>query len=195
MKLTKLPIIAIGLAAIYGLASCSEKENHDDHDDHKEHAHGDTDGHEDHADHADHSDHDGDEDHADHDHEEIIAGPNGGRVITSIEPHAEFFVTADRNVQIAFVDDDMKAVPVADQSVTVIAGDRSNPTQLAFTKSGDVLISDKALPDGNDFPVVVQIKATSSAETVRERFNLNLNDCPTCSNKEYACTCEHGEGE
>ena len=199
MKVTQLKLLAIAFAAIYGLASCGG-DNHDDHDhdeqaehsgdDHEGHDHDDHEGH-DHDDHEghDHGDHDG------HDHENIIAGPNGGRVLTAVEPHAEFFVTDERKVQIAFVDDDLKPVAAAEQTVSVIAGDRSNPTNLAFAKSGDVLISDKALPSGNDFPVVVQIKTDAGAEAVRERFNLNLADCPTCDYKEYACTCLHHDDE
>lgn len=191
MKLTKLPLIAIALAGTYYLSSCGG-DQHDDHDghDYDEHAeHSEDDDHEGH-DHDDHEGHDHD-DHEGHDHSDIVAGPNGGRVLTSVEPHAEFFATDDRKVQIAFVDDDLKPVAAGDQNVSVIAGDRSNPTSLSFAKSGNVLISDKVLPDGNDFPVIVQIKTDASAETVREKFNLNLADCPTCDYKEYACTCAH----
>ncbi len=127
----------------------------------------------------------------DHEDDKIIAGPNGGRVLTSVEPHAEFFVTEDRRVRITFVNDDLEAVPAGDQTVTVIAGDRSAPTQLAFVKNGQVLESEGFLPDGNDFPVVVQIQTSAEAEIVREKFNLDLSDCPTCENLEYACICDH----
>lgn len=133
--------------------------------------------------------------HAEEGHEEAKAGPNGGKVIHEVEPHLEFFVTKDRKVQITALDKDGKAVPIGEQSVSIIAGDRSNPTRMAFAKEGEVLVSDKAFPEGNDFPVVVQIKATPDAKTVMEKFNLNLNDCPTCKYKEYACTCAHGEEE
>lgn len=126
----------------------------------------------------------------DHAHEKKITAPNGGRIITAVEPHAEFLVTADRKVQITFVDDDGKPVAPAEQVVTVTAGERSSPTKLTFTKSGNTLVSSGALPSGNDFPTVVQIKATPDAKTVTEKFNLNLSKCPTCSFAEYACTCE-----
>lgn len=200
MKLKDLSLLALAVTALYGLASCNKgHDDHDghDHDDHDEHAQHDHDDHEehDHDDHEgdDHDDHEGHDhgDHEGHDHGDIVAGPNGGRVLASVEPHAEFFVTDERKVQIGFVDDDLKPVPAGDQVVSVIAGDRSNPTSLTFAKSGTVLISDKALPGGNDFPVIVQIKTDASAETVREKFNLNLADCPTCDYKEYACTCAH----
>lgn len=131
-----------------------------------------------------------DHDHG-HEHEKKMAGPNGGRILTKVEPHAEFFVTADRKVQITFVDDDGKAIGPAAQVVTITAGDRAAPTKLTFAKSGDVLLSDAALPAGNDFPAVVQIKATPDAKAVTEKFNVNLSTCGGCKKAEYACTCGH----
>jgi len=128
-----------------------------------------------------------------HDHEHGgKAGPTGGKLITEVEPHAEFYVNKDKKIEIRFVDDNNKVVAPAEQVVTVILGDRSSPTKLSFTKDGNMLISDKAIPEGNDLPTVVQIKAKPDAKSVTEKFNLNLNDCPTCKNKEYSCTCEHG---
>jgi len=127
----------------------------------------------------------------DHSHEKKIAGPNGGRVLTKIEPHAEFFVTAERKVQITFLGDDGKALAPAGQVVSVTAGDRAAPTKLSFVKSGDVLISDAALPAGNNFPAVVQIKVTPEAKAVVEKFNVNLSQCGECDKAEYACTCAH----
>lgn len=126
-----------------------------------------------------------------HGQAEVIAGPNGGRVLTGVEPHLEFFVTGDRKVKITVVDDHGKALPLGEQSVTVIGGDRLNPTRMSFKQDGNSLVSDKAWPAGNDFPVVVQIKVTPDAKTVFEKFNLNLNDCPECEYAEYACTCGH----
>ena len=131
-----------------------------------------------------------------HDHEHAAkAGPTGGKLITEVEPHVEFFVNKDKKVEIRFIDDDMKVVAPGEQVISVTLGDRSAPTKLSFTKEGNMLISDKAVPEGNDLPTVVQIKAKPDAKSVTEKFNLNLNDCPTCKNKEYACTCAHGEEE
>ncbi len=131
--------------------------------------------------------------HAEEGHEGAKAGPNGGKVIHEVEPHLEFFVTEDRKVRITALDKDGKAVPIGEQSVSIIAGDRSNPTRMTFAKEGEVLVTDETFPEGNDFPVVIQIKVTPDAKTVIEKFNLNLNDCPTCEYKEYACTCSHGD--
>lgn len=126
-----------------------------------------------------------------HAHEKIAAGPNKGRLITSVTPHAEFFVTAERKVQITFVGTDGKPVAPAAQVVTVTAGDRSAPTKLTFTQTGNVLISDAPLPAGNDFPTVVQIKITPDAKPVYARFNVNTSVCSGCKNAEYACVCGH----
>lgn len=124
-------------------------------------------------------------------HESIDTGPNGGRILAGTKPAAELFVTKDRKVQITFLNDDKKPVAVAEQIVTVTAGDRAAPTKLTFVKKGDVLVSENALPAGNEFPTVVQIKQTSDAKAAVTKFNLNLEICEECSKPEYACVCKH----
>lgn len=119
------------------------------------------------------------------------AGPNGGRILTGLEPRAEFFVLPDRKVQITFLGADGKVVPPATQIVTVTAGERSAPTRLTFARSGNVLVSDGALPNGNGFPAVVQIVPTPGAATVTARFNVDLSKCGECKLAEYACICAH----
>jgi hypothetical protein len=127
----------------------------------------------------------------DHTHEKKVAGPNRGRVLTGLDPRAEFFVTADRKVQITFLDKDGKPVAPKAQVVTVTAGNRAAPTTLTFAKSGNVLVSNAALPAGNGFPTVVQIVPTPGAETVVHKFNTDLSKCGACKNAEYACVCDH----
>jgi len=151
--------------------------------------------------HDTHSDHDAGAEakpdaHAGHDHAKKVAGPNGGKIITTVEPHAEFFVTADRKVRVTFLSDDNKAVAVATQSVSIVCGDRSNPTMLTLVKEadGNSLLSTGTLPAGNNFPTIVTLKTTPDAALVRAKLILNLSDCPTCKYKEYACTCDHGHG-
>jgi hypothetical protein len=134
------------------------------------------------------SGHDHDHDHA---YAEKIAAPNGGRLLAGLKPRAEFLVLPDRRAQITFVNDHGQPVAPAAQTVTVTAGDRSAPTRLTFTRSGNVLVSDVPLPAGNDFPTVVQIKPAPDAKTVVARFNLNLATCPECKKAEYACSCDH----
>lgn len=171
---TKLYQKLTALAAAFvlgftGVAYAEDKHDHGDHAEHKEGDHG--------------------------DHDKKIAGPNGGRVLTGVEPHLEFFLTKDRKVKITAVDDEGKAIDLEEQSVTVIGGSRSNPTRLSFAKDGNSLVSDKAFPEGKMLPVIVQIKAKPDAKTVIEKFVLNLSDCPGCPYLEYACTCDHGEHE
>ena len=52
------------------------------------------------------------------------------------------------------------------------AGERMSPTTLTFAQSGNKLVSNAALPKGNDLPAVVQIKATPGAKVVTEKFNV-----------------------
>lgn len=127
----------------------------------------------------------------DHSHEKKVAGPNGGRLLTSIEPHAEFLLTADRKVQITFVDDALKTIAPGAQVVTVTTGMRSAPVKMSFARTGDTLISEQTVPEGNNFPVVVQVKTTPEAKTIVEKFTLNLSNCPDCKLAEYACICAH----
>ncbi len=134
----------------------------------------------------DHKDHD-----HDHDHEKKMAGPNGGRVIMSVEPHVEFLVQKDGTVKITPLDDHNKPIALSGQSARLTGGDRTNPTRMNFAAKDGALVSDTAFPEGNDFPVVLQLKASEDAESVVEKFQLNLKDCPTCDFNEYACICDH----
>ncbi|MES2659718.1 MAG: hypothetical protein V4689_13960 [Verrucomicrobiota bacterium] len=122
---------------------------------------------------------------------EKIKAPNGGRIIATVTPHAEFLLTKDKKVEIRFLDDTGKVIAPAAQTVTVVMGDRANPTKLAFAKDGDKLVSDKAVAEGDNLPVVLQIKTTPDAKAVTAKFNLNMSTCPECKLTEYACACDH----
>ncbi len=124
-------------------------------------------------------------------HEKTEGGPNGGRLITEVVPHAEFLVTPERKVQITFVGDDGKPVAPAGQSVKVTTGERAAPVTLNFVKTESGLLSDGVLPTGNGYPTVVVIKPTVDAKPVIERFNLNTSVCGGCDRPEYACICGH----
>ncbi len=121
-----------------------------------------------------------DHDH-DHEHEEhVTQGPNGGHVVTS-KAGFSFEVTVDkeRKARIMFLDEENKAVALGEQSITGIAGERSAPTKLSFTKGKDadakVLISDKPLPAGAHIPMILTIKTAPDAKAVAERFELHLH--------------------
>ncbi|MDB4500688.1 hypothetical protein N9224_00725 [Akkermansiaceae bacterium] len=130
-------------------------------------------------------DHD-DEKHEEHAHE--IQAPNGGRILHDIHPHAEFFITKDRKVQITFVDDEGNAV-ASDQTIKAIGGERAKPTKFTFEKTKTGFLSKEKLPEGKLVPIVLTF--THDQEKKRIKFNVNMADCPTCEFLEYACTCEH----
>lgn len=120
-------------------------------------------------------------------------GPNGGRLVVGDDFKLEFFVKADRTVQISFLDKDGAVVSPTKQTVSLIGGDRSNPTRLQFEKSGKVLLSKSALPNNNNMPAILNVIASEGANTIRERFNINMSTCSECSLHEYACICGHEE--
>lgn len=130
-----------------------------------------------------------------HKHDKRPEGPNGGRVITDVEPHLEFLVTKDRKVEITALTEDLKPTKLSGQVISVTAGDRSKPTKLEFKEEGGKLVSSNALPEGNDYPVSVGIKTDAKAKPVYEKFNLNLENCPTCKHQEYACICAHSHDD
>lgn len=123
--------------------------------------------------------------------EKKVAGPNGGRIIATVEPRAEFLVLPDRKVQITFLDAAGKPVAPGTQTVTVTAGERSAPKILTFARSGNTLVSNISLPEGDAIPAVVQVKAAPEARTVTERFHVDLAKCGECQLAEYACICGH----
>ena len=123
--------------------------------------------------------------------QEPQGGPNGGRLITIVEPYLEFLVTPERFVQITFLGRDGQVIPVADQVVSAIGGDRSAPTKVEFVEDEGRLISTAALPEIKRMPIILQIKTTPDAKPVRETFYLNMSGCPSCEYKEYACICGH----
>ena len=128
-----------------------------------------------------------------HDHARKVAGPNGGLVVTAVEPHCELLVTPQRKLRITFLGDDNKPAALKDQSVTASGGDRAKPTKFTFVKDGGSLLSEQALPAGDAIPLILQIKTVPDAKAVAKRVILNLASCRGCKLAEYACTCgEHG---
>ena len=200
---TRFSTFGLAIASLALLSSCEDKHAHVPHDH-------DGDGIPDHGPgahkaHVPH-DHDGDgipdhgpgaHHHQDaHDDAKKIAGPNGGRIIATVNPRAEFLVTASNKVRITFLNEQNTAIPVAAQIAEVICGDRSNPTILSFNKAADAqcLESNETLPEGNKFPLILTIKTATDTTPVREKFILDLSNCPTCEYREYACTCGHEHG-
>ena len=121
----------------------------------------------------------------------VKAGPRHGRILELEGVNAEFFVEKDRTISIAFYDAAMEAQPAAAQVVTATAEAPTGKVKLEFDKKGDLLVSKTPLPEGKDYTIVVQVKATADAKPKNFRILLDLAECGECHNPEYACTCGH----
>ena len=119
----------------------------------------------------------------------IVGGPKGGRLLENVAPRAEFFVEKDHTVTITFYDANLKPVPVADQSVSVIADAKDGKAKLEFEKKGDVLVSKGKLPEGDGYNLEVQLKPTPEAKPENFRIKFDEKICNECKRAEYACTC------
>ena len=120
----------------------------------------------------------------------VKAGPRKGRVLEMEAKNAEFLVEKDRTVSIAFYDAAMKAMAPTAEVVAITAEAPSGKTKLEFEKKGNLLVSKTPLPAGENYTVVVQVKATADAKPKNFRIPLNLSLCKPCGNAEYACTCD-----
>jgi hypothetical protein len=122
--------------------------------------------------------------------EKITAGPKGGRLLAT-EPHAaEFFVTADRRVEVTFYDAAQQPITPGTQVVTVTAEPAGDRVTVALEPTAHGFVSTAALPAGEPYRVVVQVRATSGARPQNFRIDLNLEHCGGCQRAEYACTCD-----
>jgi hypothetical protein len=122
--------------------------------------------------------------------EKVVAGPKGGRLLESEPLKAEFFVTADRKVEITFYDAALKPVDPGAQIVSVTAEPASGKAKLDLEKTANGFVSKTALPAGEPYRVVVQTRASADAKPKNFRVDLNLATCGECQKKEYACICE-----
>lgn len=120
-----------------------------------------------------------------------IVGPKGGRVLEGTKPKAEFFIEKDRKVSIIFYDDALKQiVPAGEQVVTAVAEAKDGKKTLEFEKKDGVLVSKTALPEGEGYNIVVQVRDNATAKPKNFRVKLETHNCGGCSRQEYACTCD-----
>jgi hypothetical protein len=132
----------------------------------------------------------------DHRHPKIVPGPKGGKILETVAGRVEFFVQADKKVSVTFYDKAMKPVSPEGQEVKVIAEAKSGKVTLEFEKTGEALVSKRALPEGDGYRVVVQIKTDTAAKPQNFRIDYHTEICGGCQRAEYACTCEgHAAGE
>ena len=122
--------------------------------------------------------------------DKIVGGPKGGRLLEADGQRAEFFVTPDRKVEITFYDAALKPVAPGDQVVTVTAEPKAGRAKLDLEKTSTGYISKAALPEGDPYRVVVQLRAKADAKPQNFRVDFNLETCGECKRAEYACTCD-----
>jgi len=126
----------------------------------------------------------------------VVGGPKGGKLLQNEAPRAEFFVNAERKVEVRFYDDALAVVVPAEQSVTIVANAPSGKKKFDLQKAGDALISSEALPEGDGYLIVVQITTSPGDKSQNFRIPYHAEICGDCNRAEYACTCEHlGEDE
>ena len=119
-----------------------------------------------------------------------IAGPKGGKILTTEAPHAEFFVEQDRTVTVTFYDAALKPLAPSGQAVTAIAEAKSGKVKLEFAEKNGALVSKQKMPDGDDYTVVVQIRDTATAKPTNYRVLFHAETCKECKLAEYACVCD-----
>ncbi|MFM8334891.1 MAG: hypothetical protein ACKODK_04980 [Opitutaceae bacterium] len=124
-----------------------------------------------------------------------IPGPKGGRILTTEAPHVEFFVEKDRSVTVTFYDKALKPVAAAGQVVAATAEAKSGKVQLVFTEKNGAFVSKNALPEGDDYNVVVQIRVNANARPTNYRVLFHDEVCAECRRAEYACTCDEAGKE
>jgi hypothetical protein len=124
--------------------------------------------------------------------EKIVGGPKGGRLLDTKPHRAEFFVNAQRQVEIQFYDAALKPVSPGTQAVAVTAEPKAGRTRLEMEKTPSGYVSKSALPAGDEaYRIVVQVRPDPATAPQNFRIDLNLETCGECKRAEYACTCGH----
>jgi len=127
----------------------------------------------------------------DHPHDKILAGPKGGRVLELGSRHAEFFVQPDKRAAVYLYDGEMKAVAPEAQEVVLIAEAPAGKSKVEFERTADGFLSKTAIPEGESYRMVLQIRETSDAKPQNFRIDYNSAVCGGCQRAEYACVCGH----
>ncbi len=124
-----------------------------------------------------------------------IPGPKGGRILTTEAPHAEFFVEKNRTVTVTFYDKDLKPASPGEQVINAVAEAKTGKVKLDFEKTATGFVSKQALPEGDGYTVVVQVRDAAGAKPKNYRVLFHDEVCGGCKRPEYACTCDDAGGE
>jgi hypothetical protein len=119
-----------------------------------------------------------------------VAGPKGGKMLDNDKPRAEFFVDKDRRVVITFYDDEMKPVAATEQHGLVWAEPKEGRVRLLLVKKEGALVTEKPLPAGNRYNIVVRLASSANAKPQSFKIKFDTSVCKGCNLAEYACTCD-----
>jgi hypothetical protein len=115
---------------------------------------------------------------------------NPGRVLQLRDgSRAIFLVQPDRKVHIRFESADSKPQAAMGREAQIIANPPSGKKTLKFELKDEKWVSSEALPEGNKYLVVLQLKNPNEAKPENHRIQLDLEPCGSCKIPEYACTC------
>jgi hypothetical protein len=125
-------------------------------------------------------------------HEGVELGPNGGRILEFSKNetmHGEVTVKGDK-FHIALLDKDMKAVPVDQQALTAVTGDRAAPQKLTVEKDATGFVI-PVVKSGEW--LILQYKNSADEKAITARLEYNTAICEECSNAEWLCKCKPAE--
>lgn len=128
--------------------------------------------------------------HEGHEHGQV-AGPKGGKLLESKPQHSEFWVNADRKVEVTFYDEGLQPVASGDHTIRVTAQAPGGSATLTMEKSDSAFVSAEPLPEGDGYNVVVQIKSDAAGSWQNFRIPYHAETCGECQLAEYACICGH----
>jgi len=121
-------------------------------------------------------------------HGEIELGPNKGRILefsANETMHGEV-TEKDGKLHIALLDNDMKPVKVAGQSLTATAGTRQAPVKNEVTKNKTSFIL--SVPKEGEW-IILQYKENDSAKAITARLHFDTKACAPCGKPEWRCAC------
>lgn len=122
-------------------------------------------------------------------HEGVELGPNKGRILEFSKDetmHGEVIVKGDQ-FHIALLDKDMKAVAMAEQTLTAITGDRDKPVKLVVEKDAKGFVV--PVVKAGEW-LILQYKDTPKAKAVTARLEYNTANCEGCNKAEWLCECK-----
>ena len=122
-------------------------------------------------------------------HVGVELGPNKGRILEFSKNetmHGEVTVKGDK-FHIALFDKDMKAVAMAEQTLTATTGDRDKPVKLVVEKDAKGFVV--PVVKAGEW-LILQYKDTPKAKAVTARLEYNTANCEGCNKAEWLCECK-----